>query len=116
MSRYSDAAPTKWLNAEALKRMAPDGRWFTIASGREMLVSNGTDQERKAVLTFVDRDELWALNRINGSQLADVLGDEMDAWCEHKIFLIVEPVTFGNKRVAGIRIKQIDETEPEVPF
>ena len=61
--------------------------------------------ETKPVLHLRDEKPL-VLNKENWQLIADLFGEDSDAWRGHRIELHVDPhVQFGGKRVGGIRVR-----------
>ena len=108
--KRNERFPKKFLTKEDV------GDGFSVCIVRledqEVQTGNGTT-ETKTVLILKDQKPL-IVNGANWDGIADLYGDDDDHWSGHWITLFHDPsVTFGGKRVGGIRVKP-DKPAPEV--
>jgi len=77
-------------------------------------VKNDEGKERKLVARFIGKEKGLVLNRTNADKLAELAGsDDYDQWAGTPCILYVDPsVTFGGKRVGGIRIRGVNGGRP----
>jgi hypothetical protein len=102
--RIGDAFPSKYLKASDL----PDGQFVTVSIDRvEMQNVAGNDQpeENKPCLYFVGKEKGIVLNKTNAQAVADVYGDDTDAWTGKRVMLYATTTLFQGKTVACIRVK-----------
>jgi len=68
----------------------------------------GADPEMKWTLTFTELDKPLVLNKTNIEACADTCGsDDTKDWFGLKVVLFEDPnVSFGGKRVGGIRVRK----------
>src|SRR5581483_6311511 len=103
--RISDAFPSDYLKASHLK-----GRNVTVAiSHVEMKEIGG---EPKPILYFVGKDKGMVLNKTNANKIAEMFGDDTDAWQGGEIVLYEAMVDFQGKTVAAIRIRVAPRRAP----
>ena len=67
-------------------------------------------KESKPILTFKDEKRM-VLNKTNAHAISELHGDDTDLWLGKEITLIVQEVTFGNKLVPAIRVKNLNSKE-----
>jgi hypothetical protein len=85
----------------------------------EEVTAPGKGTETRLVLYFDGLKKGLVLNTANAEALAEITGtDDYEKWSDIPIQLYVDPdVTFGGKRVGGIRIRRpvpVLEQEPEL--
>jgi hypothetical protein len=68
------------------------------------VVQEDLNGEMKAIVSFLDNGERWALNRTNYDVLAETLGEETDDWGGAQITLRAEKVLFQGKPMPAIRV------------
>jgi hypothetical protein len=61
--------------------------------------------ESKLVLGFVNQSKSLVINRTNYDSIADLYGDETDAWTGKKIQLYPDKANVGGKSVAAVRVR-----------
>jgi hypothetical protein len=61
----------------------------------------------KAILYFDGLHKGLVLNKTNAGVLRDALGEKWADWVDAVVGLYVEQVTYGGKRVPGVRLKCI---------
>jgi hypothetical protein len=66
---------------------------------------SGGVTRRKFILYFEGQDKGMVLNVTNAGTLKEALGKSPAKWVGVEVGLYVEQVTFGNKRVPGLRLK-----------
>lgn len=74
---------------------------------------NSSGTRRKFVLYFEQIDKGMVVNQTNASTLRDALGKDPAKWIGTDVGLYVEQVTFGNKRVPGLRLRVL--AKPAIP-
>ena len=84
----------------------------------EEVTAAGKGTETRLVLYFEDLKKGLVLNTANAEALAEITGtDDYEKWSDIPVQLYTDPhVTFGNKRVGGIRIRKpvsVSDTVPE---
>jgi hypothetical protein len=100
--RASDAFPSKYLNAAAVKAKPI----VTVISHlTQEMVGQGQDQKEKHVLHFEDQKPL-VLNRTNWEALEETFGDS-DNWPGNKVKLRSARTKFQGKPVDGLRVEPI---------
>ena len=67
-------------------------------------------KERKPILIFADERRM-VLNKTNANIIAEMFGDDPDAWINREITLHVQSVEFQGKIVPSIRVKMVNEKE-----
>jgi len=67
-------------------------------------------KERKPILIFSDERRM-VLNKTNANIIAEMFGDDTDAWINREITLHVQSVEFQGKIVPSIRVKMVNEKE-----
>lgn len=91
----------------------------TIKSiGLEALRTNGGKTERKPVIVFADSDKKFVVCKTNARAIAELYGNDTDAWKGKKITLYATTTKFGPATVDCIRIrpkKGTGEVPPEPP-
>ena len=70
---------------------------------KEMDNFEQTETEVKPVVLF-DTEQKLVLNKTNGMRLAELYGNDTDAWAGQDVTLVVEKVQFGSKMVDGLRV------------
>ena len=66
--------------------------------------SGGMDE--KPVVDFKETNKQFVLNSTNWDVIEELYGENSDRWVGKAITLFVDPaVSFGNKRVGGVRIR-----------
>ena len=77
------------------------------------------DDGLKAILKFDKSSKGLILNKTNARRIAEMHGEEMDAWIGKKIILASEPTEYQGQPTTGIRVqteKQMASPEDEIPF
>ena len=67
-------------------------------------------KENKPALTFADEKQL-ILNKTNANTIAALLGDDTADWIGKEITLIQQEVTFKDKLVPAIRVKNLSKKD-----
>lgn len=65
----------------------------------------GGKTTKKPVISFTGKDKKFALNVTNGSTIAQMYGNDVEAWVGKRITLFSSTTTFGGKTVDCIRIR-----------
>jgi hypothetical protein len=110
MAKISEEFASNYLKAEDLR-----GRDVTLTiSGAEILEFKDDDgfQKKKVVLSFFRTDKRFVCNATNRTVIAEMLGDETDEWTGQKITLYPTKVSFGNKRVDAVRVREMVAAAP----
>ena len=103
MARISESFSGRWMNANDIGAPGKTLR-TTITDVTEEEVGQGNDKKNKLVVWLKDSEKGLVLNKTNGNDLAEILGDETDDWTGKKIVLKVERVEFQGKKQPGLRI------------
>ena len=104
-----------YLKAEDLQ-----GRAVNIAIERVTMETikdrESNKDEQKLVAHFAGKDKGLILNRTNADALNEIFGtDDYDQW-RGVVQLFVDPnVRFGNKTMAGLRVRHAGQTQVPVP-
>jgi hypothetical protein len=101
--RTGDAFPSTYLKQSDVG----DRRLLLTVDRVEIQdVGQGDQQEQKPCLYFAGHKKAMVLNRGNADAVTEIVGtDEMDDWSGHKVVIYVDRnVTYGGKRVGGLRI------------
>jgi hypothetical protein len=72
----------------------------------------GSSTRRRYVLYLEGVDKGMVVNQTNADTLKDALGKNRGKWVGADVGLYVEQVTFGNKRVPGLRLKVLRPPAP----
>lgn len=97
--RSSHVFPSNFLRASDLI-----GRKVTVRI-RACALRDVGDDDQKPVLFFAGKEKGLVLNRTNWQSIADLYGDESDAWVNQPITLYPTKVQFRSKMVDAIRIE-----------
>lgn len=84
---------------------------LTIANIEIKEFDSDNGKERKPIIVFAEDNKRMVCNKTNGNILAEMFGDETDAWLGKKITLIVQEVDFAGKRTPAIRVKNINSRD-----
>jgi hypothetical protein len=110
----------KWNDLKSRKYLAQDdvgdkARLLTMSHIGIEAVGWGDEQEDKPILYFQETKKGMVLNHVNRSVLeVDLAIDTPDAVEGVKVVLYVDPnVTFGNKRVGGLRLRKPSVNQPD---
>lgn len=124
--RTGEAFPSTYLKKEDIG----DAR-VRVTIDRVVIedLQNGDHKERKPVVYFRGKEKGLVLNVGNAQAITEIAGgeDEMDNWSGIQVALYVDRnVTFGGKRVGGIRVESVvpkpkpvpplDENADDIPF
>lgn len=66
----------------------------------------GQEKEVKPILRFAGENRGLVLNRVNGSMLQALYGNDVNAWLSKPIELYRDLVQFGGKTVPAVRLRQ----------
>jgi len=108
MVTRAEAFPTRFLQSANVKA-APGGRLvdtIETVEMEEMPARDGRPAQSKPVV-YLQHNKPFIVNITNFNAIADVLGDETDAWTGAKIALVVKRVTMGRDLVDGIRVDKV---------
>lgn len=83
----------------------------------ENVAQDGQPEEKKLVLHFNETDKGLVLNSTNAQTCFEIFGTwETDAWLRGTVVLYSDPnVSFGGKRVGGLRLRPRKGAAPTVP-
>lgn len=70
-------------------------------------------KETKPIMVFTN-DHQMVVNKTNANALAEMFGDDTEAWIGKEITLIVAQVDFQGKQVPAIRIKNMNSKEAAI--
>src|SRR5262245_26219987 len=106
--KLNDLYPGKYFKAADVAEK-PVG--VTINGVR--LEALGDDPRQKPILRFSDARQEMVLNKTNGYRLAELFGDNTDAWIGKRIVLVPSKAQFGSKMVDSVRILSPAEYEAQ---
>lgn len=108
--KLSEMFPSNFLKAQDVTDAGGemDLTIFTVEM-KEFDTDEG-GKEKKAVLHFTNEKRM-VLNKTNAGLIAQMFGDDTDKWTNQNITLIVQEVTFGNKTVPAIRVKNLNSKD-----
>ena len=110
----NDLFPSKYLKAGDLKGQPTT---LTIKSANVAALKNMQgDTEDKLVLAFADLPKKLVCNRTNYDSVADLYGDETDAWPGKKIEVYPSKANLGGRSVDAIRVRAPVGYESSLPF
>jgi len=95
--KMSVAFPSKYIAAADLQ-----GRQVDVEIERVEMEDIGDDH--KPVAYFVGKSKGLVLNKTNASVIADIYGDETDAWLGRVVTLFPTKVDYQGKRVDAVRV------------
>lgn len=95
--KMSVAFPSKYIAAADLQ-----GRQVDVEIERVEMEDIGDDH--KPVAYFVGKSKGLVLNKTNASAIADLYGDETDAWIGRVIIIFPTKTDFNGRRVDAVRI------------
>lgn len=98
--RVSQAFPSKYLKCSDLQ-----GRTVTVTISTVEMETLGEDH--RPVVYFKGKQKGLVLNKTNAGVIADMYGDDTDAWEEKPITLRPARVDFRGERVDAIRVEFI---------
>jgi hypothetical protein len=108
--RLHEAFPSTYLKHADLQ-----GRAFrvTIKGYSIEEIGQGADKDTKPVLAFRQTAKKLVLNRTNANAIAEVYGDDLDAWDGKLIELYPDRTGFGGKMVDCLRVRvPLDAVKP----
>lgn len=104
MPRISDLFQSKYLKVADLQQ----GQALPINVRISHIAQEdvGTDDKReiKPILYFRGKDRGLVLNKTNALELAQLLGDDTDAWTDRVVGLTIERTTYKGQPTQGLRI------------
>lgn len=101
--RLSEAFPSKYLGKDDL-----DGDVIGTISDvvKESIESDGTMQDKLVIHFHEGHVKPFICNKTNAITIADIYGDDTDAWHGKTVVLYVDPsVMMAGKRVGGVRVR-----------
>lgn len=101
--KVNDFFPSKYLKASDLQ-----GRALRVIIDRIDIVDlggEGKPGDTKPVVSLRDRKKQLVLNKTNAMTLANVLGDETDAWTGKEIEVYPATTSMQGRMVECIRVK-----------
>ena len=110
--KMSDAFPSNYLRCSDLQ-----GREHRLTMGLVKIEKLGQDE--KPVLYFLGKDKGCALNKTNGSVIAEAYGDESDEWQGKEIILYPDKTQFQGQLVDCIRVRvpvPAADAADDIPF
>lgn len=99
--RISSAFPSKYLKASDI----PEGREIALQIDDVRMENMEQSRDEKPVLYFIDKTKGLVLNVTNGNTLADVYGDDTDAWHGKPVVLFSSTTSFQGKNVPCLRVR-----------
>jgi hypothetical protein len=113
--KVSKMFPSKYLSKDDLE--TPEV--FTIDSVEmdDVQTEDGKTEEKPIIYFTDDGSKPLILNRTNAEYLAESFGQDSEEWGGKVIELYIDPsVSFGKKRIGGIRVRTPDTSKAEVPY
>jgi hypothetical protein len=99
----NDLFPSKYFKASDLNGKPID--LVIKSAGLETLKNMQGGNESKLVLGFINQSKSLVINRTNYDAIADLYGDDTDAWNGKKIQLYPDKANVGGKSVAAVRVR-----------
>ena len=115
MPKVHEMKESKFLKKEDVG----DGVLVTVAKvHKENVALDGADPEYKWCASFQEVAKPMVLNGTNLDAIAEVTGsDDTDLWPGKQVVLYTDAnVTFGGKRVGGIRVRAPKIQKADLPF
>jgi hypothetical protein len=110
----NDLFPSKYLKAGDLKGQPTT---LTIKSANVAALKNMQgDTEDKLVLAFVDQPKKLVCNKTNYDSVADLYGDETDAWPGKKIEVYPSKANLAGRVVDAVRVRAPVGYGSSLPF
>jgi hypothetical protein len=107
--KKSEAFPTRFVSAPDLKGPIT----LTIShTTREMLKNPEGREVEKTIVYFVGAKKGLVLNQVNWDSVAEICGEDSDAWPGGKITLFPTKVPMGGKMVDAVRVRRPDDELP----
>ena len=67
----------------------------------------GGKKEKRPVISFLEAEKKWIVNKTNARIIASLHGDIVQQWVGKKITLYPDPnIRFGKDKVGGIRVRR----------
>ena len=108
--KRNDRFPKKYLTKEDVG----DGLTVCIADVQEQEVQSGNGRTEDKTVCLLKDEKPLIVNGSNWDTIADLYGGDDEDWSGHWITLYHDrSVSFGGKRVGGIRVKP-DKPTPEL--
>ena len=111
--KMSDAFPSKWLKASDL---GGHSHKLTI---NQVVMEDLNPTDSKPIVYFKDRAKGLVLNKVNGSMIASLYGDDTDAWTGKEVEVYPDQVMFQGSMVPCIRVRGVitpAELDDVIPF
>jgi hypothetical protein len=99
----NDMYPSRFLKSADFKD--EETKIFTIDNVRLETLGQGDDKETKPIVSFVETDKEFVLNKTNATTIAKNLTDDTDAWVGKRVALHVVDVQMRGEMVPAIRVK-----------
>lgn len=116
--KRGQAFPGTYINQDAVTANGGTIRGkIMVVKPESVKAPDGTTSE-EAVM-YLDSDERGLiLNRTNWALLEEMTGkDDSDDWNGTSVELYIDPnVSFGGKRVGGVRVRPVEGGDEEPPF
>ncbi len=80
---------------------------LTIKDVQMHEMNNGKHEETKPVVTFLERDKKWVLNKTSARALAEALGPETTAWQGCRVVLHAPVISAFGRSMRAIRVKSV---------
>jgi len=108
--KISQAFPSDYMKAET--DIGPNGQDLSLViSGVSMADLGGG--EMKPVLHFSNHQRGLVLNKTNANTIADIYGDDTDAWLGKTIQVGSQWVEFQGRQVLGLRVRPVFPNSPQ---
>lgn len=96
--KMSEAFPSKYLKASDLQGC-------TVRVIMDDIQTETIGKDTRPVLYFKGKDKGLVLNKTNAGNIAQVYGDDTDAWMGHPLDMFPTLVDYQGKSVDAIRVK-----------
>jgi len=80
---------------------------LTISEVELQDVTSNRGTESKPIVTFVERDKKWVLNKTNARFLAEAMGPETTEWHGRQIKLIAPMISAFGKNMRAVRVERV---------
>jgi hypothetical protein len=106
----NSAFPSKYLKAADAEET---DLILTIAKVKLESIGQGSKQEQKPVVYFIEVDKGMVLNKTNANMISNIAkSEDTDDWTGVKIKLIATEVEFQGDLVQSLRVREIKKAKP----
>ena len=96
--KIDELYPSRWLKAADVVRPI-------LATIKSVTVEEVAEGEEKPILNFLGDTKPMVLNRTNSASVAELYGEDTDAWTGKQVVLFSTKVQFQSKLVDAIRVR-----------